>query len=328
MGLLKYKKSFIQTKTLMKQALYHKYGNVEVIKIEDTDIPKPKKNEVLVKVKAAALNPKDILIRKGKFKNLSFSKLPLSVGYDFAGIIEEPNNSSFQKGEQVFGMINGWDGRCCAEYVNVHQNELYKMPENISFEDASGIPLAAQTALQSISDLGKLQKGQKICINGASGGVGTLAIQIAKDFGGIITTISSGKNMEFCKSLGADRTFDYTQTNILETDQKFDIFYDVFGNYSLRKVSSILNPAGIYITTVPKPEIVIEQLWNLFRKKKAKLVVVKSKAEDLKYLYDRISQNKIRPVTDKIYPLAEIKEAQQYIESKRAKGKVIIKINS
>ena len=311
----------------MRQALYHKYGNVDVIKIEETAIPKPSKNEVLVKVIAAALNPKDIMMRKGKFKNLAFSKFPQSIGYDFAGVIADVNQSSFQKNEQVFGMVNGFDGKCCAEYLTVNVNELYKMPENTSFEDIAGVPLAAQTALQSIRDLGKLQNGQKICINGASGGVGTLAIQIAKDFGGIVTTVSSGKNMEFCKSLGADFSLDYTQTNILESDQKFDVFYDVFGNYSMKKVSPILSPNGIYITTVPKPEIIIEQFKNPFRKKKAKLVVVKSKAKDLKYFYDRIAQQIIHPVTDKIYPFEEIKEAQKYIESKRAKGKVIIKIN-
>jgi len=217
-------------------------------------------------------------------------------------------------------------GRCCAEFVAVNVNELYKIPENLSFEEAAGVPLAGQTALQAIRDKGKLIKGQKICINGASGGVGTLAIQVAKELGGIITTISSDKNLDYCKSFGADNTLSYNQVNILDSADKFDVFFDVFGNYNYQKVAKILTPKGKYITTVPKAAIIKEQFYNWFRKKKASMVVVKSNRADLQWFYDKLTAGKIRPVVDKVFPLAEIKTAQQYIESKRAKGKVILTI--
>lgn len=308
----------------MKKAIFEQYGDVDVIKLVNSDLPKLASNEVLIKVAAAGLNPKDILIRKGKFKRLAGNKFPKSIGFDFSGTIIDGNGSTYQRGDKVFGMLNGWKAGCCAELVHAKVNELYRKPENISFEDAAGIPLAGQTALQAIRNMGRLAQGQKICINGASGGVGTLAIQIAKELGGVVTTISSTKNVDFCKSLGADEALSYIQTNILESKNKFDLFFDVFGNYSFKKTAVILKKSGRYITTVPKSEIIKEQVYNLFRKKKASMVVVKSKTEDIKWLHDKITEQKIKPITDKILPLAEIQKAQKYIESKRARGKVIL----
>ena len=310
----------------MRQAIIEKYGDLDVIKLVNSAPSTLSSNQVLVKVEAAALNPKDILVRKGKFKQLTGRKFPQGIGYDFAGTIQNQNGHSFKKGEKVFGMVNGMKGRCCAALVEVDANELYQMPENISFEAAAGVPLAGQTALQAIRDIGQLTEGQKICINGASGGVGTLAIQVAKEFGGIVTSISSDKNLTFCESFGADAALSYNQINILESKDKFDVFFDVFGNYNYQKVAKILNPKGKYVTTVPKAAIFKEQFFNLFRKKKASMVVVKSNKEDLKWFYDKLMAGNIRAVVDKTFPLTEIKVAQKYIESKRAKGKVILKI--
>lgn len=311
----------------MKKAVNKRFGDVNEIEIVEVEKPKISSNEVLVKVKAAGLNPKDILIRKGKFKRLTGSKFPQGIGFDFSGIIEHPNNSNFKKGDQVFGMLNGWQGRSCAEYVNVKVDELFQMTEQSTFEESAGIPLAGQTAFQAISKIGKLQPGQQILINGASGGVGTLAIQIAKALGGEVTTISSTKNIEFCKSLGADNMISYEETNLLETDSTFDVFFDVFGNYSFRKVASLLTKKGIYVTTVPKSAIFKEQFFNLFRSQKARMVYVKSNKDDLKWLHEKISTNEIKPVVDKVFSFTEIQTAQKYIESKRAKGKVILKMN-
>lgn len=312
----------------MKKAINENFGGLEVIKLIDVEIPKADQNEVLVKVKAAGLNPKDVLIRKGKFKRLTGKKTPQSIGFEFSGTIENDKGENYQNGESVYGMINGWKGRCCAEYVNVSVNELYTLPKLITHEEAAGIPLAGQTALQAIRDIGQLKKDQSICINGASGGVGTLAIQIAKEIGGNVTTISSTANKNFCKSFGADNCLSYNETSILESKEKFDVFFDVFGNFSFKKVKELLKTKGKYVTTVPKPEIFKEQIWNLFRAKKAKMIVVKSKKDDLIWLSEKIGAGKIKPVVDKIYSLDEIKDAQKYIESKRAKGKVILKIDS
>ena len=312
----------------MKKAVNAQYGDVDQIKIIETERPTVSNGEVLVKVKAAGLNPKDILVRKGKFKRFTGSKFPQGIGYDFTGIIEDPMNSTFQKAERVFGMVNGWRGRCCAEYVDVKAKELYQMPDNLSFEAAAGIPLAGQTALQAIRDQGKIRNGSQILINGASGGVGTLAIQIAKELGGEVTTVSSSKNLELCSSFGADHTISYQDTNLLELSTAYDIFFDVFGNYSFRKVEGLLKKNGIYITTVPKADIIKEQFSNLFRSKKARLVVVRSNERDMRWFSQKIGAGKIQPVVDEVFDLSDIQAAQKRIESKRAKGKVIIKMST
>lgn len=308
----------------MKKAVITKFGDSSVISVIEADIPKLANEEVLVKVKAAALNPKDILIRKGKFKKFSGKKFPQGIGFDFSGIIEETNNTSFQKGDAVFGMINGWHGRCCAEYVNVKATELSQKPDNISFPEAAGIPLAAQTALQALRNSGKLKSGQKVLINGASGGVGTLAIQIARELGAEVTTVSSSKNLDFCESLGSNETLSYEKIDIRKIDRQFNLFFDVFGNYDFSKVNHLLSEKGRYVTTVPKPSIIKEQLKNPFRSKKAKLVVVKSKSSDLEWLAGKLTSDKLKSVIDKVLPLDQIKEAQEYIETKRARGKVVI----
>ena len=311
----------------MRKAVNASYGGIEVISLIEIDIPKMASNEVLVKVNAAGLNPKDIMVRKGKFKLFTGRKMPQAIGFDFAGTIEDANHHDFQKGDKVFGMLNGWRGGCCADYINVGVNELYIMPNNINFKEAAGIPLAGQTALQALRDIGKIKTGQSVCINGASGGVGTLAIQIAKELGAVVTTISSSQNISLCQSLGADNSLSYQQMNILDSKDNFDVFFDVFGNYSFNKTKHLLTAKGVYITTVPNAEILIEQLHNIFRKNKARIVVVKSKAEDLRWLSETINNQKITPIIDKTYDFEEIKVAQQYIESKRAKGKVILEVS-
>ncbi|MEM6380897.1 MAG: NAD(P)-dependent alcohol dehydrogenase, partial [Bacteroidota bacterium] len=290
----------------------------------EADIPEPNINEVLVKVEAVGLNPKDILIRKGKFQRLSGKVFPQTIGFEFSGTVEASQHPNYPISSEVFGMINGWKGRCCAEFLAIPINELAKAPTNFKHETLAGIPLAGQTALQAIRDLGQLKPEQNICINGGSGGVGTIAIQIAKALGGKVVSISSKKNTDFCLELGADQTIAYDEVDILKINQTFDVFFDVFGNYSFKKTAPLLNKGGRYITTVPKPEIIKEQALNLFRKKQAKMIVVKSKSEDIQWLARQIMEGNIRPIVDRVYPLEQMKVAQSYIETKRAKGKVII----
>ena len=310
----------------MKIAIIEKYGDVEVLKIVQREVPTPKSGEVLVQVKAAALNPKDILIRKGKFKLFTGRRFPQFIGFDFAGIIVDSNYGELQDGDRVFGMLNGWKGGSCAEYVNVKCTELCMIPDSTTFEEAASFPLVGQTALQAMRKVGNLRDGQKILINGGSGGVGTISIQMAKLLGAEVTTISSSKNEAFCKSLGADQALSYEVADVLRLDQEFDIFFDVYGNYSFKQVKKLLTPKGMYITTVPKAEILKEQFLNLLRWKKARLVIVHSNSNDLIWLRKRIGEQKIIPVIDKVYDFEDMRLAQKHIESKRTKGKVILKI--
>lgn len=309
----------------MQKAIFSHYGGLDTIQFVEVEQPTLAYDEVLLKVEAVGLNPKDILVRKGKFKRLSGRKFPQGIGFECMGTIVDANGFDFQEGRRMFGMINGWRGRCCAEYVNISKNELFTAPPDSSVEELAGISLAGQTALQSLRDIGQLQPGQRVCINGASGGVGTLAIQIAKILGGEVTTISSTKNIDYCRSFGADHTLAYDSDDIHQARQTFDLFFDVFGNYSFATTSSMLTKYGRYVTTVPKPAIFREQIFNAFRRKKARMIIVKSNAVDLHWLGKHMAEGSLRAVVDKVFPMADLAEAQAYIESKRAKGKVIVK---
>jgi NADPH:quinone reductase-like Zn-dependent oxidoreductase len=308
----------------MQKAIFNQYGDLDSIQIIDTEIPQPSRGEVLIKVQAVGLNPKDVLVRKGKFRRFSGKQFPQTIGFEFSGFIEDPNGSRYAQGDRVFGMINGWKGHCCAEFITMPLSEIAPTPEGYSHTELAGIALAGQTALQALRDIGGLEAGKSVCINGASGGVGTLAIQIAKALGASVTIVSSKKNTELCLSLGADTAIAYDEENILESGRSFDVFFDVFGNQGFKKTTHLLKAKGIYISTVPKPEVLKAQILNVFRGKKARLIIVKSKTEDIRWLGDRIAEKRIRPVVDKVFSLGEMKEAQRYIESKRARGKVVI----
>ncbi len=312
----------------MNTAIISGYGGLDKINYITTKQVVPKSDELLIEVKSFGLNPKDILVRKGKFKRFSGKKFPQKIGFEFAGIVITATKSKLIKpGDKVIGLFNGFKGQCSSQYICVKEKLIWKMPSQLSFEDASGVSLVGLTSLQAIRDLGKAKSDSTICINGASGGVGTTAIQIAKIFSRKVTAIASYRNIENCLSLGANEVIDYTKSNILKEKKSFDIFFDVFGNYSFRQVKHLLNPKGIYITTVPSKDIFIQTVKNLFRFKKAKLIIVKSKQKDLHWLVSQINDKHVKPVVDKIFSFDQIKQAQKYLETKRAKGKVIISLN-
>jgi NADPH:quinone reductase-like Zn-dependent oxidoreductase len=308
----------------MKQAIITGFGNTEKIGFREVETPKPKKNEVLVKVVATSVNPKDTFIRKGRYKFLTGKKFPMGIGFDYSGIVEESNNSNYKKGDHVFGMINGWQGLTCAEFLVAKDNEIMPAPNNLSLANSASVPLAAQTALQALSELGKIKTGYKVCINGSSGGVGTFAIQIAKAFGAEVTALSSPANFDFCKSLGADFMIDYNDKGFFKTNNTFDIFFDVFGNRSFKNISHLLSKKGIFISTVPSVKIFLDQIITKFGSKKAKMVIVKSTNENLNWLKQNIEIGTLKPIIDSTFSFDKVKDAQAKVETKRTKGKVVI----
>jgi NADPH:quinone reductase-like Zn-dependent oxidoreductase len=203
----------------MKTAIFYRYGKTDVLEI--ADIPKPSINadEILVHVKAAAINPKDTFIRKGRFQRLTGNQFPKQTGFDFAGEIAElgANIHGFRVGDAVFGMFDGWQGSTCAEYVKAKPQELAVKPQSAGFEEVAALPLTALTALQALRDDANIQPAAKVCINGASGGVGTMAVQIAKILGAHVTAIASESNHTFLRELGVDECIDYKQVDILKT---------------------------------------------------------------------------------------------------------------
>lgn len=314
----------------MRAIVYDRYGAPENLELRLMPAPVPNANEVLVRVRAASLNPKDSLIRKGKFKAASGGTFPKLLGYDLAGVVEAvgANVTHFKVGDEVFGMKNGFTGSTVAELAVATEDELAKKPASLSFEEAAALPLTALTALQALRDLGKVSAGSRVLIHGASGGVGVVAVQIAKALGATVTTTSSEKNLDFVRSLGADETLDYTKSTGLERGREWTCVFDVFGNQRFSKAAASLAKHGVYVTTVPAARNVFDDLrtrWLPF--KKARLIVVKSNRADLEVLSKFVTAGSLRAVIDRAVPLAQTAAGQAHIETKRARGKVVVTID-
>ncbi|MEQ8980837.1 MAG: NAD(P)-dependent alcohol dehydrogenase [Deltaproteobacteria bacterium] len=300
----------------MRAVLYDRFGDPRVLRIGETAEPS---GACVVDVTAAALNPKDVLMRKGKFSTFVRAPFPRLCGYDFAGQLD---------GREVFGMINGMLGRTCAERVAVDADELADRPSALTPEPAASIPLAGQTALQALRDDGGLKRGQHAVINGASGGVGTLAIQIAKALGARVTSITSAKNRELCTELGADEALAYDETDPLANLRDVDVFFDVFGNRSLADVRPGLARRATLVSTVPNPRVMLEVARTVLSQQRTKLVVVKSRRRDLELLAGWADDGALKAVVDRTYAMEEIAEAHRHIESKRTRGKVVVRIRA
>ena len=241
----------------MKAATIVAFGTADRIEIADIDPPQTQPEEVLVRVRAAAVNPKDTFIRKGRFKAFTGEDFPMLTGFDFAGEIVEAGARARAPGigTAVYGMLDGWEGKTCAEYMAVNPQQIDRKPESLSFEEAAALPLVASTALQALRDQAAIGAGSRVCINGASGGVGSMAVRIAKIFGAEVTAVSSAANHDFLKALGADHCIDYATEDIARRAEPFDIFFDVFGNQPFAAVESILQPKGIWVSTVLQPHV-------------------------------------------------------------------------
>ena len=314
----------------MKAIVYEKYGPPEVLKSIETQKPIPKSNELLIKVKAIALNPLDYRIRRGWIRPLTDFNFPRLIGSDFSGEVVEIGEKvrSFQKGDRVYGMSFQILSGTSADYIKIKASALSIIPDTLSFEQAAAVPLAAQTSLQALRDLGHLGKSGRVLVNGASGGVGVFAIGIAKIMGAHITAVTSFRNTDFVKDLGADEVIDYTKEDFTKSDHKYDIIFDCWGNKNFVKVEGSLEEKGIYISTIPNVKNYFLSFKNLIGQKKGKVVLVKSKNEDLETLKGYIDKGSLRVIIDKVFPKSEIIDAYKYLETKRAKGKVVVNFES
>jgi NADPH:quinone reductase-like Zn-dependent oxidoreductase len=312
----------------MKAILYRRYGPPEVL--EYTDIPEPqiRADQILIKVHATSVNPVDWKFRNGKPK-IPFLRLPRIPGSDIAGVVVQVGKSAgrFQPGEGVFAMLSPFSGGGCAEYAAVAGRKAAFKPRNLNFEEAAAVPIAALAAIQALRDHGKIRRGHRVLINGASGGVGSFAVQIAKAHGAAVTAVTSRKNADFVRELGADDVIDYTTEDFTKSGTYFDIILDAVGNRSFSSCEPVLNPKGIYITTVPNLDTILQLVIKyLLPGKQARLVNVRARASDLGILTEWIEAGKIRPRIDKIFPLSKTAEAQAYSETGHARGKIVIKV--
>ncbi|MEH1961159.1 MAG: NAD(P)-dependent alcohol dehydrogenase [Nostoc sp.] len=310
----------------MKAVVIRRYGAAEVLHYEDVEQPKIEPTQLLVKVRASSVNPIDWKIRQGMLSLITGSKFPKILGFDVAGEVVAVGSgvTRFKPGDAIYGSTS-FPGGGYAEFAAVPENLVAFKPTNLSYEEAAAVPLAALTALQALRNQGNIQTGQTVLINGAAGGVGSFAVQIAKALGAVVTGVSSTKNLDLVKSLLADRVIDYTQQDFTQDTAQYDIIFDAVGKRSLSQTKRVLKPNGIYITTVPSPKVFLEIVLTAFLPgQKAKSVFEKPNAKDLVYLKELIEAGKIRVVIDRTYPLQELAAAHSYSETGRAVGKIAL----
>ena len=323
----------------MKAIVYTEYGSPDVLHLEEVEKPTPKDDEVLVKVYAASVNAADwhlltadiFLVRLMAGGVLKPKNAIL--GADVAGRVETVgrNVKQFRPGDEVFGDVFGHGSGSFAEYVSAPESALVLKPANLSFEQAAAVPLAAVTALQGLRDKGNIQPGHKVLINGAAGGVGTFAVQIAKAFGAEVTAVCSTRNVEQTCSLGADQVIDYTKEDFTRSGQQYNLILAVNGYHPLAAYKRALAPGGIYIMAGGSPAQMFQALllgpWlSMTGGKKLGAVSAKANQKDLTTIKELLEAGKVVPVIDRCYPLSEAAEAFRYLGAGHARGKVVITV--
>jgi NADPH:quinone reductase-like Zn-dependent oxidoreductase len=320
----------------MKAIVYSHYGSPEVLRCEEIEKPTPGDNEVLLRVRAAAVNPFDWHVMRGMpyfLRMMAGLRQPKEtrLGVDVAGQVEAAgkNVTSFKAGDEVFGSCRG----ALAEYARASESTLVTKPDSVTFEQAAAAPLAAWTALQGLRDEGQIRSGQKVLINGAAGGVGTFAVQIARSFGADVTAVCGTRNVDMVRSIGADRVIDYTREDFTKSGERYDLVLDTVGNHSLLACRRVLIPQGRYVA-VGGPSgrwmigflvrVIAAPVLSRFVSQKLSIVMARPSQEDLVTVRDLMETGRVTPVIDRRYELSEVPEAIRYLEEGHARGKVVI----
>ncbi|MEG3970565.1 NAD(P)-dependent alcohol dehydrogenase [Microcoleus sp. T2B6] len=314
----------------MKAVAFDRYGSAEELQYRELEKPIAKSNELLVRVRASSVNPVDWKIRQGHLQLLTGFNFPRIVGSDISGVVVEVGRevTKFQPGDEVYTFLNPISGGACAEYAIVPESDAAFKPKNITHAEAAAVPIAGLTALQSLRDLGQIQAGNKVLINGASGGVGTFAVQVAKAMNAEVTGVCSAKNREFVKSLGADFVLDYAEIDFTQQPEKYDIILDAVGTRTFAECEKVLQPEGVYISTLPSFDNLAPMLTSwLISGKKAKFILANANTSDLGALRELIESDKVEPIVDRTYSLQEVAAAHAYSETGRAVGKIAIVID-
>jgi NADPH:quinone reductase-like Zn-dependent oxidoreductase len=321
----------------MKTIVYHEYGSPDVLKLQELEKPVAKDDEVLVRVRASSANPADWHYMRGVpyvMRPQSGLRKPKNslLGQDIAGEVEAVGKdvTGFRPGDEVFANV-GTGG--FAEYASVSESDLVLKPANLTLEQAAAVPLAGLTALQGLRDAGKIQPAQTVLIIGASGGVGTFAVQIAKSFGANVTGVCSTRNVELVRSLGADHVIDYTQEDFTQSGQKYDLVFQLAGTSSPSQCRGVLTSKGTLVLCSgdsegrwvgPVDRLIKAVVLSPFVSQKLGSFLAKPSKADLQFLKELIEAGKVTPVIDRTYSLSEVPEAIRYLEQGHARGKVVI----
>ena len=330
----------------MKAAYINRYGNINDVQLDEQSKPVLTENDVLIKVHAASINPLDLRVLEGEFKAILPVQFPFILGNDFAGTVVQIGSSvtQFKIGDEVYAKTDTNGG--FAEYTVVQQSSLALKPQNISMELAASLPLVSLTAWQALVEIAKVRAGQKVLIHAGSGGVGSIAIQLAKHLGASVATTTSGKNAQWVKALGADIIIDYKTTDFEQVLKDYDVVLDTQGGKILEKSLNVLKRGGRVISISGPPDrdfaeaihanwllkcIIPLLSWSIRRKAKKRditysFLFMQPNGQQLSEISKLVESGKINPVVDKTYGFNEIKDAFQYINTGRAKGKVVLKI--
>ena len=315
----------------MKAIIYTEYGSPDVLQLMEVEKPSPKDNEVLVKIYASSANPADWHLMRAepflaRLENGLLKPKNTKLGADVAGRVEAVGRNviQFKLGDEVFGEMPLNELGAFAEYVCANEDALALKPARLTFEQAAAVPLAAFTALQGLRNKGHIQLGQKVLINGAAGGVGTFAVQIAKSFGTEVTGVCSTRNLDMVRSIGADHVIDYTKEDFTRTGQRYDLIFDAVGNRSVSDLKRALSPNGICSVAGFTSLSRLFQVMLLGGKKVGLMETAYSNKKDLLFIKDLLEAGKVVPVIDRSYPFSQTPEAIRYLEKGHAQGKVVI----
>ena len=310
----------------MKKVIYKQFGDTDVLQQDETQIPALGSDDILVKIKAASINPLDWKLFLGEMKLMAGKKFPKAVGIDFSGVIEAVGtaSSNFKIGDEVIGLVDIFKGGAMAEYVVTKERNLAIKPGNLSFEQAAALPVAGLSALQILTKLASIKTGTEILIHGATGGIGMFLTQFAKKRGGIVTAVTNTKGIALVKKWQSDYSIDYYKQDVFKLDKQFDVVVDLSGKMTFNAVKALLKKKASFINTLPSPGGMITSFVNnLFSQRKYQILVLKPSAENINILAHEAERN-LDVIIDKVFPIKSIKEAYDYAMKGGILGKVII----
>jgi NADPH:quinone reductase-like Zn-dependent oxidoreductase len=314
----------------MRAVGLRRYGPPEVLETLEVERPEPAPDGVLIRVAAAGVNPADCLLRSGGLRFVARQKMPFVPGADVAGVVEAvgPDVTRFRVGDSVYAMLPNTAGGGYAEYAVAAEGTVAVMPPGLAFEEAAGVPLAALTALQALRDEANLSAGDHVLVNGASGGVGTFAVQISRAIGARVTAVSSGRNADLVGGLGADEFLDYTREDVTAGKPRYDAVFDTVNVLPFRKARRVLKPNGVFVTVNPFIGRLSPGWLARFRDgRRIESLLVRPDGADLEKIGAWISAGEVTPVIERSYPLADAVEAHRRSESRRARGKLILVVD-
>ena len=311
----------------MQAVIYRDYGDPSVLEVADVQPPEPTRNELRIQVMAAGVNPVDARLRSGELKGLLPGGFPRIPGYDVAGIVESADHtSSIKSSDRVMAFLDHFYGGAYAELATCGRDSIVPIPDSMSFEEAAAIPLAGSTALQSLRDDARLKSGQSVLVNGATGGVGAFAVQIARAYGTTVTAVASGKHRDFALSLGAADFIDYEREDFADQNRKWDVVFDAAGKSSYGESKDVLASGGTYVTTEPSLRGLFITLATIPMNKHGRIMLVRPRREDLDELLRLYTEGQLRVHVAGTFPLNTAADAHRAIEDGGFCGKLVLRV--